>query len=61
MPGLGNVARQNAGPALAAGINLMGQPTELEGKRAVALPLRFNDGVVLARAADARRRSPPLF
>ena len=24
----------------------MGQPTELEGQRAVALPLRFNDGVV---------------
>ena len=46
MPGLGNVARQNAGPAIVAGINLMGQPTELEGKRAVALPLRFDDGEV---------------
>ena len=46
MPGLGNVARQNAGPAIVAGINIMGQPTELEGQRAVALPLRFNDGVV---------------
>jgi len=26
--------------------SLMGQPTELEGKRAVLLPLRFDDGVV---------------
>ena len=24
----------------------MGQPTELEGQRAVMLPLRFNDGMV---------------
>jgi hypothetical protein len=46
IPGLGNVARQNAGPAIVAGINIMGQPTELEGQRAVSLPLRFNDGMV---------------
>ena len=46
MPGLGNVARKNAGPAIVAGVSLMGQPTELEGKRAVLLPLRFDDGVV---------------
>jgi hypothetical protein len=46
MPGLGNVARQNAAPMITAGVGLMGQPTELEGKRAVSLPLRFDDGVV---------------
>jgi hypothetical protein len=46
MPGLGNVARKNAGPAIVAGVSLMGQPTELEGKRAVTLPLRFDDGLV---------------
>ena len=46
MPGLGNVARQNAGPMIVASVNLMGQPTELEGKRAVMLPLRFDDGAV---------------
>lgn len=46
MPGLGNVARKNAGPAIVAGVSLMGQPTELEGKRAVMLPLRFDDGLV---------------
>jgi hypothetical protein len=46
LPGLGNVARQNAAPMVAASINLMGQPAEFEGKRAVMLPLRFDDGLV---------------
>ena len=46
MPGLGNVARKNAAPMIAASVNMMGQPAELEGKRAVALPLRFDDGMV---------------
>jgi hypothetical protein len=45
-PGLGNIARQNAAPALVAGLNFIGQPAEIEGKRAITLPLRFNDGVV---------------
>jgi hypothetical protein len=45
MPGLGNVARQNAGPMIGAGITMMGEPAELEGKRAVTLPLRFDDGM----------------
>jgi hypothetical protein len=31
---------------IAMGANLMGQPTELEGQRAVMLPLRFDDGLV---------------
>jgi hypothetical protein len=44
VPGLGNVARQQAGANIAAGINLLGEQTTLEGKRAVALPLRFDDG-----------------
>ena len=45
-PGLGNVARQNVAPALVAGLNFIGRPAEIEGKRAIALPLRFNDGAV---------------
>ena len=45
-PGLGNVARQQAGANIAAGINLLGEQTTLEGKRAVALPLRFSDGAI---------------
>jgi hypothetical protein len=46
LPGLGNMARKNAAPMIAASVNLMGQPAELEGKRAVMLPLRFDDGMV---------------
>jgi hypothetical protein len=45
-PGLGDVARQQAGANISLGINLLGEQTTLEGKRAVALPLRFNDGAV---------------
>jgi hypothetical protein len=60
MPGLGNVARQNAGPAIVAGLNMMGKPTELEGKRAVALPLRFDDGMVSLGPLKIGA-VPPLF
>src|SRR5215510_130118 len=45
-PGLGDVARQQAGANLSAGINMLGEQTTLEGKRAVTLPLRFTDGAV---------------
>jgi len=45
-PGLGGVARQQAGANISLGLNLLGEQTTLEGKRAVALPLRFNDGAV---------------
>ena len=47
LPGLGNVARQQATSSnLSRGINLLGEQTTLEGKRAVTLPLRFDDGSV---------------
>lgn len=47
LPGLGNVARQQATSSnLSLGINLLGEQTTLEGKRAVTLPLRFDDGSV---------------
>lgn len=45
-PGLGNVARERAGLGLAAGVALIGTPADLEGRRAVKLPLRFTDGDV---------------
>jgi hypothetical protein len=46
-PGLGNIARERGGPnLLAVGAAMLGQKTELEGKPAVTLPLRFADGVV---------------
>jgi hypothetical protein len=56
MPGLGNLARQNA-PSLVASL---GQRTVLEGKPAVALPLRFVDGVVYLGPIQVGR-TPPLF
>jgi hypothetical protein len=46
LPGLGGVARQKASSNLSLGINLLGEQTTLEGKRAVTLPLRFDDGSV---------------
>jgi hypothetical protein len=46
LPGLGGVARQQAGTSMSLGINLLGEQTTLEGKRAVTLPLRFDDGSI---------------
>lgn len=47
LPGLGGVARQQATSTnLSLGIGLLGQQTTLEGKRAVTLPLRFDDGTI---------------
>ena len=47
MPGLGNLTRDRAAPnLLATGAAMLGQKTELEGKPAVTLPLRFADGAV---------------
>jgi hypothetical protein len=43
-PGLGDVARQQAGANLGLGISMLGQPATLDGRRAVTLPLRFADG-----------------
>ena len=59
-PGLGEVARQQAGANLSAGINLLGEQTTLEGKRAVALPLRFEDGAVFLGPIPIGR-APALF
>jgi hypothetical protein len=46
IPGLGRVARDKAGTGLAVGLALIGRPAELEGRKALALPLRFVDGAV---------------
>jgi len=43
-PGLGDVARQQAGANLSLGINMLGTPATLEGRHAVTLPLRFENG-----------------
>jgi hypothetical protein len=44
IPGLGNVARDNAAAGIAAGIGLLGEQTQLEGRRAVVLPLKITSG-----------------
>ena len=59
-PGLGSFARQNAAPALVAGLAFLGRPTELEGQRAYVLPLRFTDGAA-ALGPIPLGQTPPLF
>jgi hypothetical protein len=60
LPGLGSIARQNAGAGIVAGLGAAGQSTVLEGKPAVIVPLRFDDGDV--RLGPFRLGSiPPLF
>ena len=45
-PGLGRFARNNAGSMVTMGLAFIGKPTQLEGRRAVTVPLRFSDGAV---------------
>jgi hypothetical protein len=60
MPGLGGAVRNNSGAIAAAGVAAMGQQTQLEGKPAVMLPLRFADGT--AYLGQLRiGPTPPLF
>jgi hypothetical protein len=60
MPGLGGLARERAAPALAAGAAMLGQATELEGRKAVALPLRFDGGKVFLGPLKVAE-TEPLF
>ena len=46
LPGLGGVVRESASAGLVETIKRMGEPTKLDGKPAVALPLRVADGIV---------------
>lgn len=46
LPGLGGAVRSNSGTIAAAGVGALGKPTQLDGKPAVTLPLRFSDGAV---------------
>jgi hypothetical protein len=57
IPGLGGIARQNAGPGLVAAL---GQRTVLEDKPAVAFPVRFADGTVFLGPFQVGE-VPPLF
>jgi hypothetical protein len=60
LPGLGAIARRNAAPGIVAGLGAVGQNTTLEGKPAVTLPLRFDDGEVLLGPFRIGH-APPLF
>jgi hypothetical protein len=57
VPGLGGIARQNAAPGLVAAL---GQRTVLDGKPAVAFPVRFVDGTVFLGPFQVGV-VPPLF
>lgn len=60
VPGLGGMVRQGANATLVDDVKKMGKPTEIDGKPAVALPLRLANGAVyfgLIRIGDI----PPLF
>ena len=61
LPGLGQVARSSANAStVAAGLSLIGSRTELDGKPAIALPLRFTDGAA-ALGPVPLGRIAPLF
>ena len=58
IPGLGNIARERAAPSIAAGIGLLGEQTQLEGRRAVILPLRINNGAMFLGAVPVGQINP---
>jgi hypothetical protein len=60
VPGLGSIARKNAGPSIMAGLDAIGKRTTLDGKPAMAVPLRFVDGRVMLGPLPVGR-VPPLF
>ncbi len=60
IPGLGRTARQSVNASASAGIAMLGQPATLEGRKALALPLRFVDGAVHIGPLKVGE-VPPLF
>ena len=59
-PGLGNAARQQIGNNLGAGINALGEKATLDGRPAVSLPLRFDDGAMFLGPIPIGK-TPALF
>jgi hypothetical protein len=57
IPGLGGLARQTAGPGIAA---TLGRRTVLDGKAATTLPVRFVDGAIFLGPFQVGT-VPPLF
>ena len=60
MPGLSGVVRDSANASLIDNLNKMGQPTEIDKKPAVLLPLNFSDGFVSLGMLPLGQ-VPPLF
>jgi hypothetical protein len=60
LPGLGNIARKNAGSGIMAGLDAIGKRTMLEGRPAMTVPLSFIDGRVMLGPLPVGR-TPPLF
>ena len=58
LPGLGGAVRGNSGAIAAAGLAMLGSPAELEGKKAVAVPLKFSAGVVSLGPLQIGRMAP---
>jgi hypothetical protein len=60
MPGLSGVVRQSATSGVIDNLKKMGQPTEIDNKPAIVLPLRFSDGAVYLGIVPLGE-VPPLF
>ena len=60
MPGLSGVVRDSANASLVDNLKKMGQPTEIDKKPAIVLPLRFSDGAVYLGILPLGA-VPPLF
>jgi hypothetical protein len=60
LPGLSGVVRTGANASLIDDLKKMGQPTEIDNKPAVLLPLRFSDGSVYLGMIPLGA-VPPLF
>ncbi len=60
MPGLGEAVRETANASLIENLKKMGQPTEIDNKPAILLPLRFADGLVFLGLLPLGEM-PPLF
>ena len=58
LPGLGGAVRNNQSGIAAVGITMLGEPRDLEGRKAVSLPLRFADGIAYLGPLQIGRMSP---
>jgi hypothetical protein len=60
MPGLSSAVRDTANASIIESLNKMGQPTNIDTKPAIVLPLQFSDGV-MSLGMIPLGEAPPLF